>query len=213
LSANTTSITAGQSVTLTYTATNATSVTLQPGIGAVQPTTTGTRQVTPTANTTYTARADGPGGTAQSAGVTINVTAAAAPPPPPPPPPTPPTTANTPTADQIFTQNMVPVLFDYDKSSIRPSEEPNLVRMAAWLKQNPTVRFTVEGHADERGGQEYNVALGDDRAAAVKRYLMGQGVADARIGITSYGEERPVCRAQTEDCWQQNRRAAFVRIP
>jgi peptidoglycan-associated lipoprotein len=213
LSANTTSITAGQSATLTYTATNATSVTLQPGIGAVQPTTTGTRQVTPTAATTYTATATGPGGTAQSAGVTITVNAAA-PPPNPPQPPTPaPTNVNNPSADQIFTQNMVPILFDYDKSTLRPSEVSKLDRIATWLKQNPTVRFTIEGHADERGGQEYNVALGDDRAAAVQKYLAGQGIADARMSATSYGEERPICRAETEDCWQQNRRAAFVRRP
>jgi peptidoglycan-associated lipoprotein len=108
---------------------------------------------------------------------------------------------------------MVPVLFDYDKSTIRPSEETKLIGMANWLKQNPTVRLTVEGHADERGGQEYNVALGDDRAASVKRYLMGQGVGETRIIATSYGEERPICRLETEDCWQQNRRAAFVRNP
>jgi peptidoglycan-associated lipoprotein len=212
LSANTTAITAGQSATLTYTATNATSVTLQPGIGAVQPTTTGTRQVTPTTATTYTATATGPGGTAQSAGVTISVNAAAAATPPPPPPVVTPR-VDTAGIDQLFTQNMTPVLFDYDKSTIRPGEDTKLDRMATWLKQNPTVRLTVEGHADERGGQEYNIALGDDRAAAVKRYLQGQGVSDSRIIATSYGEERPACRAQTEDCWQQNRRAAFVRNP
>jgi peptidoglycan-associated lipoprotein len=212
LSANTTAITAGQSATLTYTATNATSVTLQPGIGAVQPTTTGTRQVTPATATTYTATATGPGGTAQSAGVTINVTAAT-PPPPPPTPVDPPRVTNNVTLDQLFTQNMTAVLFDYDKSTIRPGEDTKLDRMANWLKQNPTVRFHVEGHADERGGQEYNVALGDDRAAAVKRYLAGQGISDSRITTTSYGEERPACRAQTEECWQQNRRAAFQRIP
>ena len=211
LRADNTTITAGQSVTLTWAATNATAVTIQPGIGAVQPATGGTRQVSPTATTTYTATATGPGGTASSAGVAITVNArpAAAPPPAPAPAPV----RNTPTIDQLFTQTMVPILFDYDKSDIRQSEEPKLLADAAWLKQNPTVRFTIEGHADERGGQEYNIALGDERAAAVKKYLAGQGIAENRMNTVSYGEERPVCTEHTEDCWQRNRRGAFVRMP
>jgi peptidoglycan-associated lipoprotein len=212
LRADNTAITAGQSATLTYTATNATTVRIDPGVGAVQPATGGTRQVTPTAATTYTATANGPGGTAVSAGVTITVNpvARAATPPPA-------STAVTPTPnrslDVIFTQQMVPILFDYDKSNIRPGEESKLLSAAAWLKQNATLRFEIQGHADERGGQEYNIALGDERAAAVKRYLAGQGIAENRMTTASYGEERPICREQTEGCFQENRRAAFTRIP
>ena len=101
------------------------------------------------------------------------------------------------------------VQFDYDKSNIRSGEEPKLLNMASWLKQNPNVRFTIEGHADERGSQEYNVALGEERSAAVKKYLAGQGVAEGRMGTISYGEERPFCREQTEACFQSNRVAAF----
>lgn len=216
LTANTTTVQRGQGVTLTYSATNATSVTIDQGVGAVTPVAGGTRQVTPTANTTYTATATGPGGTAQSARVAITVNA---PPPPPvaaPPaaPPAPPRN-NTPTrtATEIFRDTMVPILFDYDKSNIRPGEEPKLLSIASYLKQNANVRFTIEGHADERGGQEYNIALGDDRAAAVKKYLSSQGIADARMSTVSYGEEKPVCRDETEDCWQRNRRAAFVMAP
>jgi peptidoglycan-associated lipoprotein len=108
---------------------------------------------------------------------------------------------------------MVPVLFDYDKYNIRADQEPKLLAIAAWLKQNAAVRFTTEGHADERGSQEYNIALGDERAASVKKYLIGQGIAEARINTVSYGEERPSCRDANETCWQENRRAAFVRIP
>jgi peptidoglycan-associated lipoprotein len=108
---------------------------------------------------------------------------------------------------------MGPILFDYDKYNIRADQESKLLTIAAWLKQNPTVRFTTEGHADERGSQEYNIALGDERAASVKKYLAGQGIAEARINVVSYGEERPMCRDANEMCWQQNRRAAFVRIP
>jgi len=209
------SITAGQSAVLSYTATNATAVTINPGIGAVQPATTGTRQITPTQTTSFTARATGPGGSSDSAAVNVVVNPVAAPPPPPPPPPPPVTRGSTPnkTLDQLFAESIVPILFDYDKATIRPTEETKLLNNAAWLKQNPTVRFQIEGHADERGSQEYNIALGDERAAAVKKFLAGQGIADARMTTISYGEEKPACREQTEDCWQKSRRAAFVKLP
>ena len=211
LTSNTTTITAGQPAVLSYTATNATSVTIQPGIGAVQPATTGTRTVNPTATTSFTARADGPGGSATSTAVniTVNQPPAAAPPPPPPPAVTPPPAPRNKTEEEIFNDTMQPILFDYDKSTIRPGEESKLLAEAAYLKQKPNIRFTIEGHADERGSQEYNVALGDERAAAVRKYLIAQGVAEGRMNPISYGEERPECRVQTEECWQKNRRAAF----
>src|SRR5688572_12213487 len=139
------SITAGQAAVLSYTATNATSVTINPGNLAVQPATGGTRQINPTQTTSFTARATGPGGTADSAAVNIVVTPVAAPPPPPPPPPP----ANKapapagPTLDQIFTSTMMPILFDYDKATIRTTEERNLLNIASWLKQNATIRFTI----------------------------------------------------------------------
>lgn len=211
------SITAGQSAVLSYASTNATSVTIQPGVGAVQPASSGTRTVTPTATTSFTARATGPGGTADSAAVNVVVTPAAAAttaaPPPAPRSTAPAAPVSNRTPDQIFTETMVPIFFDYDKSDIRPSEESKLLSEAAFLKQNPAFRFTIEGHADERGSQEYNIALGDERAASVKRYLAGQGIPENRMNTISYGEERPSCREQTEDCYQRNRRAAFVRIP
>jgi len=213
LTSNVNAVTRGQGATLTYSSTNATSVTIDQGIGAVQPVANGTRQVTPTANTTYRATANGPGGTA-SATATINVNAPPLPPAAAPAPrPAAPPPAPGPTLDQIFTSTMLPILFDYDKSNIRTDQESRLLNAAAWLKQNAAVRFTIEGHADERGSQEYNIALGDERAAAVKKFLNGQGVADSRMNTISYGEERPLCRFQTEDCWQMNRRAAFVRVP
>ena len=107
---------------------------------------------------------------------------------------------------------MQPILFDYDKATIRPSEESKLLAEAAYLKQNPTLRFSIEGHADERGSQEYNVALGDERSAAVRKFLIAQGIAENRMSPISYGEERPMCRQQTESCFQDNRRAAFALI-
>jgi peptidoglycan-associated lipoprotein len=207
------SITAGQSAVLSYTATNATAVTINPGIGAVQPATSGTRPITPTATTSFTARATGPGGSADSSAVNVVVNVPPPPPPPVVPPPVVPPRPPNKTLDQLFTETMVPILFDYDKATIRPGEESKLLNNAAFLKQNPAVRFTIEGHADERGSQEYNIALGDERAATVKKFLAGQGIADARMNTISYGEERPACREQTEDCLQKNRRAAFVKLP
>ena len=198
LSADRTTLTTGQSAVLTYSSTNATAVTISGGVGAVQPVAGGTRQVTPTATTSFTATANGPGGTVQAA-VTITVN-------PPPPPPGP-------TLDQLFTQTMVPILFDFDKYNIKSDQEPKLLNISAWLKQNANVRFTIEGHADERGSQEYNIALSDERANAVMKYLTGQGIAATRMTTVPYGEERPVCREMNEDCWLRNRRAAFVRVP
>jgi peptidoglycan-associated lipoprotein len=106
---------------------------------------------------------------------------------------------------------MTPILFDYDKANIRADQETRLRTIAAWLKQALGESFTIEGHADERGGQEYNIALGDERAAATKKFLVAQGIAESRMQTVSFGEERPACRAETEDCWQMNRRAAFQR--
>jgi len=208
LTSNTGTITAGQSATLTFTSANATSVEIQPGIGAVQGS-NGTRQVSPTATTSFTAKATGPGGTATSAAVNIVVnTPAPAAPVAAAPPPAPPVNS-TRSAEEIFKDTMQEVLFDYDKATIRKDEESKLLAKAAYLKQNPNIKFTIEGYADERGSQEYNVALGEERAAAVRKFLAGQGVSDNRMNTISYGEERPTCHEQTEKCWQENRRAAF----
>jgi len=78
------------------------------------------------------------------------------------------------------------------------------------LKQNPSIRFTIEGHCDERGSTEYNLALGDRRANAVKQYLVSLGVPADRLTSTSWGKEKPFCMDSTEACWQQNRRGHFV---
>jgi peptidoglycan-associated lipoprotein len=115
--------------------------------------------------------------------------------------------------DDLFRQNVQDVLFDYDKADIRPNQVSRLQGNASFLKEHPEVRFTIEGHADERGSQEYNLGLGDRRANATKEFLIAQGVQAGRINTVSYGEERPQCREQTEDCYQRNRRAAFTRNP
>ncbi len=99
--------------------------------------------------------------------------------------------------------------FDYDQSTIRAEDQAILDRKAAILAANPAVRVRISGHADERGSDEYNLALGTRRAAAAKRYLAGRGVTEARMDIVSYGEERPVAAGQNEAAWAQNRRAEF----
>ena len=100
--------------------------------------------------------------------------------------------------------------FDFDKYDIRPGDARILDDNARWMKANATHLILIEGHADERGTNEYNLALGDRRAKATLNYLVAQGVQGARITIISYGEERPLCPEKTEDCWARNRRAHFL---
>jgi peptidoglycan-associated lipoprotein len=189
-------------VTLQWQATNAATVSITPELGNVA--TSGMRSVTPASSVTYTATATGPGGMATGvARITVNA------PPPPPAAPPPPRTPDVSISD-LFARNVQDILFDYDQAEIRGDQMPRLQGNATWLKANPNVRFTVQGHADERGSQEYNLGLGDRRANAVKQYLASQGVVDSRISVVSFGEERPACQDQSEDCFQRNRRAAFV---
>ena len=98
------------------------------------------------------------------------------------------------------------VHFDYDKYGIRSEDRDLLQRQAAWLQKYPQVRVTVEGHCDERGTREYNLALGARRANAVKEYLVSLGLSSARVDTISYGKERPMCTESSESCWSQNRR-------
>ncbi len=100
--------------------------------------------------------------------------------------------------------------FDFDRAEIRPDAARLLDANAEWLKENPRHLVLIEGHADERGTNEYNIALGDRRAKATMNYLVAQGVHASRIAIISYGEERPVCTESTESCWARNRRAHFA---
>ncbi len=100
--------------------------------------------------------------------------------------------------------------FDFDKYDIRDDAKPVLEKLAQWLKNNPKARVLIEGHCDERGTNQYNLALGERRASATKNYLMALGISSSRIDTVTYGEERPLCREQTEECWQLNRRAHFV---
>jgi peptidoglycan-associated lipoprotein len=103
-----------------------------------------------------------------------------------------------------------PAFFDYDKADIRPDARDVLAANATWLKKYSSVQFTIEGHCDERGTAQYNLALGDRRANASKDYLASLGVDASRIKTVSYGKERPFAAGHDEDSWQKNRRAHFV---
>ena len=103
------------------------------------------------------------------------------------------------------------VFFAYDSYSLAASAQATLNKQAKWLKANPSVAIAVEGHADERGTREYNLALGDRRASSVKDYLMSQGISSNRISTISYGKERPVKSGSNDTAWAQNRRSVSVR--
>jgi len=105
------------------------------------------------------------------------------------------------------------VFFDFDKYDIRPSDARVLDGNASWLKSNANHLILIEGHCDERGTNEYNLALGERRAKSAMNYLVSQGVQASRITIISYGEERPACNEKTEQCWAKNRRAHFLVKP
>jgi peptidoglycan-associated lipoprotein len=129
------------------------------------------------------------------------------------PSPAAPSTATpaTPPAPTEFreTDNLKDVYFDFDKYDIRTGDARILDANAAWLKTNNDL-VLIEGHCDERGTNEYNLALGERRAKATMNYLVGQGVQANRITIISYGKERPTCPEHTEACWAKNRRAHFL---
>jgi peptidoglycan-associated lipoprotein len=112
-------------------------------------------------------------------------------------------------AGNLRTTLTAAVHFDYDQSELRPDDRAILDAKIPILQANPSVRIRVAGHTDERGSDEYNLALGQRRAATVKRYLIDHGIADARIETISYGEERPVAQGSDETAYAQNRRAEF----
>ena len=116
-----------------------------------------------------------------------------------------------PGSTQDFTVNVGDrIFFDTDSSVIRADAQTTLARQAQWLNQYPNYQITVEGHADERGTREYNLALGARRAAATKAFLESRGISSARIRTISFGKERPVATCDAASCWNQNRRAVTV---
>jgi len=194
-SADRASINKGESAKLTWTTTDANNVSISPEVGAVTP--QGSTTVTPSDSTTYTITASGPGGSADAtARISVNV---------PPPPQQPKQTWR-----DLFLGEVRDAYFDYDKAEIRPDAQQALQHDADFLKQYPEARIVVEGHCDERGSTEYNLALGDRRASAVKQYLVNLGIPAANINTVSYGKEKPFCTESTEECWQKNRRGHLI---
>ena len=107
---------------------------------------------------------------------------------------------------------LVEIYFDYDSYDLRADARKTLQAHAAWLKANPAARVEIEGHCDERGTTEYNLALGAKRARSARDYLVTLGIAATRLSTTSYGEELLVCKEKTDACYQKNRRDRFVTI-
>ena len=105
------------------------------------------------------------------------------------------------------------IFFEFDSYALRGNARDILKSNADWLKSNPSARIEVEGHCDERGTSEYNLALGAKRSQTAKDYLASLGISPDRISTISYGEEIPVCTEATENCWGQNRRARFIIVP
>jgi peptidoglycan-associated lipoprotein len=196
-----TTISSGQPSSLRWSVTDATNIQIDT-IGQVSP--NGRRAVYPTSTTTYHMTASGPGGTAE-AEATVTVSA----PPPPPPAPAPPQQSPA----EILARQVQDIHFDYDKSDIRPADQTILQGDANALKtifsMDPSFIVTIEGHCDERGSAEYNIALGDRRAAATRDALVALGVPGDKLKTISYGKERPLCTDATEDCYARNRRAHF----
>ena len=124
-----------------------------------------------------------------------------------------PTTARPSPKEFVAIADLKDIHFDFDKYDIRPSDAKTLDANAAWLKSHADYLALIEGHADERGTNEYNLALGERRAKSARNYLVSQGVQASRITIISYGEERPQCTEKNEGCWSKNRRAHFLVKP
>ena len=188
LAANPAVIQQGQTTTLTWQTDNASEITIE-GLGTVAA--SGSKPVTPNASTTYMLTAKGPGGTQDaSARVTVNEKLAQ---------------ASSPSDEDLFAKNVKDVWFDYDKANIRPDQAPSAQGDAAFLLKHPSIQVVVEGHCDDRGSEEYNLALGTSRAESLKRSLLAEGVPADRVKTISYGKEKPFCSEDNDQCWQENR--------
>jgi peptidoglycan-associated lipoprotein len=196
LTATPSSISAGDQVVLSWKTTDATSVSID-GIGDVP--SAGVKTVTPTASTSYHLVAKGDGGTADAtARVTVEQQPAVSVP------------SNTMSEEELFKANVHDIFFDYDTADIRADAQSTLSQDAAFLNSHSTIKVVLGGYCDERGSNEYNLALGQNRAEAARSALVNAGVAAGRIRVISYGKEKPFCSESTEECWQQNRRAGFA---
>jgi peptidoglycan-associated lipoprotein len=113
-------------------------------------------------------------------------------------------------AEEEFKANVQDIFFDYDKYEVRADAQAALAHDAAYLMSHSNAKILIGGYCDERGSNEYNLALGQNRAESARKILLNAGVAASRIRVISYGKEKPFCTESTEACWQQNRRAGFT---
>jgi peptidoglycan-associated lipoprotein len=182
LSAEPATIAKGTCSTLSWSTTDATGASIDKGIGKVG--TSGKRQVCPPETITYSITATGAGGTATSSAMVTVITPGA-----------------------MMLEN---IYFDFDKSFIRKDAKPILEKVAAHMKKTPGAKLQIEGHCDERGTSEYNMALGQRRADSTKKYLVNLGVDGRRLSTITYGEEKPADPGHNEAAWAKNRRAVFI---
>ena len=198
ITATPTVVTAGDSVALTWTTTNATTVSID-GIGEVP--SSGVKTVRSTFSTSYRLVAKGAGGSVDAvARVTVNA----------PPQVVAPVSNSNAEAEEEFKADVEDIFFDYDKYDIRTAAQGTLSRDAAYLASHSNIKVLIGGYCDERGSNVYNLALGQNRAEAAKKALVNAGVDASRIRVISYGKEKPFCTESTEVCWQKNRRAGFT---
>lgn len=185
----------GQSANLTWEAQNATEVTLE-SIGNVE--SNGSKSVNPSESTTYRIVAKGPGGSSDaSARLTVSA-----------PPPV--SSEVQPTLRELFDRNVKDAFFAFDSYQLDTETSQIVSSDAQFLQQHPELKFTVVGHCDERGSEEYNLALGASRAEAVKQALAAQGIDGQRVATNSVGKEQPFCTESNEECWHLNRRGHFT---
>lgn len=199
LSADPVAIDLGQSVVLNWRTTNASTVTID-GIGAVPQ--NGTQNVTPSASTNFHLTATSPSGKTAEANVRVTVRAGV-------PPTVDTSTSGNMGSDEAFHAAVQDVFFDYDSYDLSGDAPTRVAKAAQYMTQNPAVRIVLGGYCDERGSAEYNLALGENRANAVKSALVQAGIAGNRIRVISYGKEKQFCSEQNETCYAQNRRAQF----
>jgi peptidoglycan-associated lipoprotein len=189
-------ISAGDQVVLSWRTGDAATVSID-GIGNVP--TSGVKTVTPATSTSYHLVATGDGGTTDAtARVTVNA------------PPVVVVPSNTMSEEDEFKAQVQDAFFDYDTYDVRNDAQAVLARDASFLVGHTDIKVVIGGYCDERGSNEYNLALGQNRADAAKNALVTAGVAANRIRVVSYGKEKPFCSESTEECWQQNRRAGFT---
>jgi peptidoglycan-associated lipoprotein len=198
LSASPNELQQGQSAVLTWNTENAQQVSIS-DIGTVAG--KGTKTVRPKTSITYVLTASGPGGAKEaSARITVTLPPAAI-------------ARVTPTDEELFSESMKDIFFAYDKSVVATNEEPTIEQDARFLAAHPYIKLLISGHCDERGSEDYNLALGDSRADSVRDQFERLGIKADRIRTISYGKEKPFCNEETEACWQLNRRAHFSLQP